>query len=83
MVMPIYGYARVSTEGQSYEAQRDALKAAGATKIFSEVASGAKRDRQALARALKTLEPGDVLVVVRIDRPTRLSPLLELCPGLA
>ena len=41
----IYGYARVSTDGQSVEAQVAALQAAGAAKVFREVASGAKTDR--------------------------------------
>ena len=41
----IYGYARVSTDGQSVAAQVTALNAAGAGKVFREVASGAKTDR--------------------------------------
>jgi hypothetical protein len=61
----IYGYARVSTDGQSVAAQVSALKAAGADKVFQEVASGAKTDRLQLRRTLDALDQGDVLMVVR------------------
>jgi hypothetical protein len=64
----IYGYARVSTDGQSVEAQVTALTDAGAEKVFREVASGAKTDRIQLRRALDALGPGDVLMVTRLDR---------------
>jgi Resolvase, N terminal domain len=67
----IYGYARVSTDGQSVEAQVAALTAAGAGKIFREVASGAKTDRAQLRRLLDTLDAGDVLMVTRLDRLAR------------
>src|SRR5271156_1012035 len=67
----IYGYARVSTDGQSVEAQIAALTAAGAEKIFREVASGAKTDRAQLRRALDQLAAGDVLMVTRLDRLAR------------
>src|SRR4051794_15229846 len=67
----IYGYARVSTDGQSVEAQVTALTAAGAEKVFREVASGAKTDRAQLRRALDVLAPGDVLMVTRLDRLAR------------
>lgn len=69
--MAIFGYARVSTDGQTLDAQRDALRAAGAEKVFHETASGAKTDRRELARALKALAPGDVLLVTRLDRLAR------------
>jgi DNA invertase Pin-like site-specific DNA recombinase len=67
----IYGYARVSTDGQSVEAQIAALTAAGAEKIFREVASGAKTDRAQLRRAIDQLDAGDVLMVTRLDRLAR------------
>ena len=67
----IYGYARVSTDGQSVEAQVTALTAVGAEKVFREVASGAKTDRTQLRRALDALGPGDVLMVTRLDRLAR------------
>jgi len=44
----IYGYARVSTDGQSVEAQVKQLRSAGAEKVFREVASGARTDRPQL-----------------------------------
>ena len=67
----IYGYARISTGGQSVAAQVAALKAAGAGKVFREVASGAKTDRAQLRRSIAALEPGDVLTVTRLDRLAR------------
>ena len=67
----IVGYARVSTDGQSLEAQHAALKAAGATQIYSEKVSGAVTERKALARAIAELGPGDVLLVTRLDRLAR------------
>jgi DNA invertase Pin-like site-specific DNA recombinase len=67
----IYGYARVSTDGQSVEAQTKALRAAGCAKVFREVASGAKTDRAQLGRLLAALTPGDVVTVTRLDRLAR------------
>jgi DNA invertase Pin-like site-specific DNA recombinase len=67
----IYGYARVSTDGQSVAAQVAALAAAGAGKVFREVASGAKTDRAQLRRTLEALDAGDVLTVTRLDRLAR------------
>lgn len=54
----IYGYARVSTDGQTLDAQITALKAAGAERVFSEKQSGAKTDRAALAKAVASLNAG-------------------------
>jgi DNA invertase Pin-like site-specific DNA recombinase len=67
----IYGYARVSTDGQSVDAQVRALRAAGARQVFRETASGAKTDRAQLRRVLAKLGYGDVLVVTRLDRLAR------------
>ncbi|MBV8096587.1 MAG: recombinase family protein, partial [Acetobacteraceae bacterium] len=64
-------YARVSTDGQSVEAQVRQLTKAGCRKVFREVASGAKTDRAQLRRLIKTLEAGDVLMVTRLDRLAR------------
>jgi DNA invertase Pin-like site-specific DNA recombinase len=54
----IYGYAGVSTDGQSVDAQVRQLRAAGAGKVFREVASGAKTERAQLRRALAELGAG-------------------------
>jgi DNA invertase Pin-like site-specific DNA recombinase len=67
----IYGYARVSTDGQSVAAQVAALQAAGASKVFREVASGAKTDRAQLRKAIAALQAGDVLMVTRLVRLAR------------
>jgi len=67
----IYGYARVSTDGQSLDAQVCQLKAAGAGKVFREVASGATSDRSRLRKAGAGLEAGDTLMVTRLDRLAR------------
>src|SRR3954468_11612712 len=67
----IYGYARVSIDGQSVDAQVTALTAAGAEKEFREVASRAKTDRAQVRRVLDALGPGDVLMVTRLDRLAR------------
>jgi DNA invertase Pin-like site-specific DNA recombinase len=67
----LIGYARVSTEEQANDAQLIELKAAGCVTIFEEHGSGASRARPALARLLREIGPGDVLVVVRLDRLAR------------
>ncbi len=72
--MAIIGYARVSTDGQTLDAQIAALKAAGAARIYRETASGAKAARKELARALKSVTAGDTLLVTRLDRLER-SPI--------
>ena len=69
--MTIFGYARVSTDGQSLEAQVAELKAAGAERILREKVSGAVTGRAQLQRALTALEKGDVLLVTRLDRLAR------------
>jgi len=67
----IVGYARVSTDGQSVDAQQSALTAAGAERVFAEKVSGAVTDRKALAKAIAALNAGDVLLVTRLDRLAR------------
>lgn len=67
----IFGYARVSTDGQTLEAQLEALKAAGAEKVFQEKVSGARSDRPQLAKLLMSLKAGDTVLVTRLDRLAR------------
>ncbi len=67
----IYGYARVSTDGQSVAAQVAALQEAGAGRVWQETASGAQANRAQLRRAIAALEAGDVLMVTRLDRLAR------------
>src|ERR1039458_8668341 len=69
--MTVYGYARVSTDGQSLSAQLAELKAAKCEKIFQEKVSGARSDRKQLTRLMTVLAKGDVLVVTRLDRLAR------------
>lgn len=64
-----YGYARVSTDDQNPALQLAALKRAGCNKVFKdEGLSGATTKRPALLRCLKTLQPGDTLIVWKLDR---------------
>ncbi len=65
------GYARVSTDEQTTEGQVEALLADGCAEVFTEYASGADPERPVLARTVANLKPGEVLVVVRIDRLAR------------
>ena len=75
----LIGYARVSTDDQTLDLQRDALGTAGCAKVFEETASGAKADRPVLAEALAYARPGDTLVVWRLDRLGRsLGHLIEV-----
>ena len=67
----MYGYARVSTDGQTVGAQVETLTAAGAVKVFHETASGAQTNRAQLRKALDQLDAGDVLMVTRLDRLAR------------
>ena len=69
--MTVYGYARVSTDGQTLAAQDAALHAAGCAKVYSEKASGAKTDRAELRKLVSRLGEGDVLMVTRLDRLAR------------
>src|ERR1700745_1463932 len=66
-----YGYARVSTDGQSVDAQVRQLTKAGCKKVFRAVARSAKNHRAELRRLLDVLDAGDVLTVTRLDRLAR------------
>ena len=65
------GYARVSTYGQTLDAQLEQLRAEGCARIYRETASGAQADRRELLKLLKRVAPGDVVTVTRIDRLAR------------
>jgi DNA invertase Pin-like site-specific DNA recombinase len=64
----LIGYARVSTEDQKLDMQLDALRAAGCDEVVTEKLSGAGMSRPGLARVLASLQPGDTLMVWKLDR---------------
>ena len=70
-----YGYSRVSTvkqgNGNSLEAQKELLLSAGADEIFEEKFTGTKIDRPELDKLLKVLQPGDMIIVTKLDRIAR------------
>ena len=69
-----YGYARVSSKTQDYSAQVDALRAAGCERIYSEKRSGkSSTDRPEFNKLMRTLVPGDTIVVSKLDRLARSS----------
>ena len=81
--MATVGYARVSTGQQNYETQIERLKAAGATKVFTEKRSGLDGERPELARCLEYVREGDVLMVTKLDRLARsTSDLYRVVSGL-
>ncbi|MEH2472619.1 DNA invertase Pin-like site-specific DNA recombinase [Nitrobacteraceae bacterium AZCC 2161] len=65
------GYARISTASQSVDGQVEQLRSAGCSQIVEETASGAASDRPALRKLINSLNRGDVIVVVRLDRLAR------------
>src|SRR5262249_25907822 len=69
--MTAIGYARVSTDGQTLQAQTEALHGAGCAHIFAEKISGAYSDRPQLAKAMAALGEGDTLIVCKLDRLAR------------
>jgi DNA invertase Pin-like site-specific DNA recombinase len=70
--MTTIGYARVSTKDQSLDIQNEQLEAAGCAKVFAEKVSGAQADnRPKLQKMLRSVEPGDVVIITRLDRLAR------------
>ena len=67
----IYGYARVSTAAQDETGQVRQLKAAGCEKVFREKIAGTTADRPQLAKLVKALAPGDVVITPAVDRLSR------------
>jgi DNA invertase Pin-like site-specific DNA recombinase len=79
----LIGYARVFTQDQTLDLQRDALNKAGCGKIFTDTAPGARAERKGLEQALSQLRVGDTLVVWRLDRLGRSLPhLIATIQGL-
>ncbi|HHT0062924.1 TPA: recombinase family protein [Raoultella planticola] len=75
----LVGYARVSTDDQNLNLQRDALLLAGCEKIFEDQISGARAERPGLQAVLEFARPGDTLVIWRLDRLSRsLKDLIEM-----
>jgi DNA invertase Pin-like site-specific DNA recombinase len=69
-----YGYARVSSNTQDYQAQVDTLKSAGCERIYSEKASGKSTNgRREFDKLMRALQPGDVVTVTKLDRLARSS----------
>lgn len=66
--MALIGYARVSTDNQHLDLQKDSLRSAGCERIFEDVISGSKSERPGLDAALAYLREGDILVVWKLDR---------------
>src|SRR5215210_8607800 len=80
----LIGYARVSTEDQNLDLQRDALQKAECEQIYTDRVSGTKAERKGLADALSHLRSGDTLVVWRLDRLGRsLRHLIDTVTTLA
>ena len=72
----LYGYVRVSTRGQandgnSLEAQENALRSAGATEIYDDAFTGTKTHRPELDKLMVVMQSGDTMVVTKLDRIAR------------
>jgi DNA invertase Pin-like site-specific DNA recombinase len=79
----LVGYARVSTDDQKLDLQRDALSAVGCEKIHTDQQSGVSADRTGLATTLEVLRASDTLVIWRLDRLGRsLKDLIRLVEQL-
>lgn len=80
----VFGYARVSSQGQSLDIQESALNASGCLAVFAEKASGTStKGRPELKRVLAILGDGDTLVVTRLDRLARsMSDLLQITAAI-
>ena len=79
----LIGYARVSTQDQNLELQREALTKAGCQKVFEDKLSGARTDRPGLSKILEMLRKGDTLVVWKLDRLGRsVKQLIDLVAEL-
>jgi hypothetical protein len=77
-----FGYTRVSTVAQTFHQKHDALKAAGASKIYSDTMSGARDDCPGLAALMDQLRAGNTVVVWRLDRLGRnMLHILETVKG--
>jgi DNA invertase Pin-like site-specific DNA recombinase len=82
--MTVYGYARVSTDGQTLASQDAQLHAAGCAKVYSEKVSGVRTERPELVKVLRRLDKGDVLMVTRLDRLARSTrDLLNILDAIA
>src|SRR5438477_7242237 len=80
----LIGYARVSTQDQTINLQKDALEKIGCSKIFTDTISGATTERKGLDEALEFLREGDTLVVWKLDRLGRtLKHLIETVTDLS
>jgi DNA invertase Pin-like site-specific DNA recombinase len=76
----LIGYARVSTQDQSLDLQREALTKAGCQKIFEDKISGSRAERLGLAKTMEMLREGDTLVVWKLDRLAAASSILWISP---
>ena len=72
----VFGYARVSTktqakDGNSLEAQDEALRSAGAQELYKDAFTGTTTDRPEFDKLMARIEPGDTLMVTKLDRIAR------------